>query len=154
MDNLNIFSTHQQIDKSIAILSDFEKIRCKNAFSIPLSRTNNILKKISTDDIVDFIFLFVSLFVFLLSSSSKTEESENNSKSTLEQSYFNKLKDQLNLSNTKLRYIICFIALARVIYELFMVKFMNIKYSLKNRNSTMVVNLILVATLIAATARD
>lgn len=160
MDSQPIFLSVEQLDSSIRNLTDFEKLRCKKAFSIPLSHKNKWLKKITTDDIIDGIFIISSVFVLLLSTSEKdysTDENvPKNKKSGIIDSdtIFQYIKTKLGWNNKTLRYIICFIALLRISYELYMVKILNIQYSLYSRKSVMITNLILIFTLVTAINAD
>jgi hypothetical protein len=164
MDSQPIFSSIEQLDSSIRNLTDFEKLRCKKAFSIPLSYTNSYLKKISTDDLIDGVFLISSLFVFLMSTSEKDDKDDKDDKDNKDkkikgniidtETIFKYIKNKLGWTNKTLRYIICFMALLRITYELYMTKFLKIEYSLYSRKSVMITNLILIMTLITAITSD
>jgi len=154
MEKVGIFSSIEQIDNSIQKLTDFEKFRCMRAFSIPLSNTNKYLKKITTDDVMIILFFISTLFLFLVSTSEKisTNEDDKQSIDKTKESIFTYIKDKLSLSNQSLRYSVCFIALIRIGYEIFMVNYKNMKYSLTSRRSTMFINIFLIITILLATS--
>lgn len=158
MDSQPIFLSVEQLDTSIRNLTDFEKLRCKKAFSVPLSHTNKLLKRITTDDVIDGIFIISSLFVLLLSTSEKDypTDDQNNKKPDIidTNTIFQYIKNKLGWNNKTLRYIICFIALLRISYELYMTKVLNIQYNLNSRKSIMITNLILIFTLVTAINTD
>lgn len=154
MEKVDIFSSIEQIDSSIQKLNEFEKFRCLRAFSIPLSNTNKYLKKITTDDIMIILVFVSTLFLFLVSTSERMTTDENDDKSInkTKESIFTYIKDKLSLSNQTLRYTVCFIALIRIAYEIFMVNYKNMKYSLTSRRNTMFINIFLIITILLATS--
>lgn len=153
MEKVPIFKSIEEIEKSIINLTDFEKLRCKRAFTIPLSNTNKYLKRFTTDDIMNIAFFVSTLFLFLVSTSEEKVDDKDSLDKT-KQSVFGYIKEQMKLSNKTLRYAVCFIALVRIAYEIFMVNFMNIRYSLSSRRYTMIVNLLLIITLVVATNKN